>query len=503
MPEPPRHKGGPMWTKNNLQQLVKEKLSDYVFVVASNRQPYVHTRQRGKIAVNRGSGGVITALDPIMQASSGLWVAWGNGDADRKASDPHGKLSVPPEDPAYTLKRVWLSKQEEIGYYYGFSNEAVWPLCHTAFNRPIFRKEDWDSYVRVNEKFADAIASELKGRKGFVWIQDYHLCLLAKLLKEKLPGQVITAHFWHIPWPSHETFRICPQKKEILEGLLANDLLGFHIRYHCNNFVDTVDRELESKIDRERNSVVRGGHETLVRPFPISVDHADISEEINSPPILALEQQLQDEFALSGKKVLLGLDRIDYTKGIPERLLAVDRLLEKHPELAEQFVFLQMGEISRLHIPRYKQLNDEINALVEQINWKHSTDSWKPIVLIRRHLNYPEPLAFYKLGDACVASSLHDGMNLVAKEYVCAAAPEKGMLVLSQFTGASRELTDAVLINPYDREQFSDGLYTALTMPPEERQRRMSRMKSGIASNNIYRWAGKIISELLKIEFAE
>ncbi|HOX23775.1 MAG TPA: trehalose-6-phosphate synthase, partial [Elusimicrobiales bacterium] len=321
--------------------------------------------------------------------------------------------------------------------------------------------------------------------------------------KKRLPGQVITAHFWHIPWPSHETFRICPQKKELLEGLLANDLLGFHIRHHCNNFLDTVDKELECKIDRERTSVVMRGHETLIRAFPISVDYDDIVEETSANPVLVQEEQLLDEFGLAGRKVILGLDRIDYTKGIPERLLAIDRLLEKHPELAEQFVFVQMGEISRLHIPRYKQLNDEINALVEQINWKHSTDTWKPITLIRRHLNYPEPLAFYRTANVCVVSSLHDGMNLVAKEYICAVPDVKGMLVLSQFTGASRELTDAILINPYDREQFADALYAAITMPAEEKQKRMSKMKSAIAANNIYRWAGKIISELLKIEFKE
>ncbi|NLO91116.1 MAG: trehalose-6-phosphate synthase [Elusimicrobia bacterium] len=471
--------------------------------MVSNREPYIHVQQRGKIAVNRGSGGVITALDPILQSCNGLWVAWGNGDGDKRASGPSGKVAVPPDNPSYTLKRVWLTKQEEIGYYYGFSNEAIWPLCHTAFTRPVFRKEDWESYLKVNEKFADAIAEELQGRKAFVWIQDYHLCMLPKFLKEKLPNQTITAHFWHIPWPSYETFRICPQKREILEGLLANDLLGFHIRYHCNNFLDTVDRELESKIDRERQSIIRGGHETLIRPFPISVDYTDIRQMVQKPVVEDMARQLTEEFGLSGKKVLLGLDRLDYTKGIPERLLAVDRLLELRPELAEKFVFLQMGEISRLHIPRYKQLNDEINMLVEQINWKHSTDTWKPIILIRRHLNYPEPLAFFKLGDVCIVSPLHDGMNLVAKEYVVSSEGGNGMLVLSQFAGASRELTEAVTINPYDREQFAEALYSALTMPEEERRKRMSRMSKTVEENNIYRWAGKMISELLKIEFAE
>ncbi|MFA5160971.1 MAG: trehalose-6-phosphate synthase [Elusimicrobiales bacterium] len=492
-----------MWTKSGLQKLTREKLSDYVFVTASNRQPYVHNNKFGKVTVSRGSGGVITALDPVMQACNGVWVAWGNGDADKKAADASGRLAVPPDNPAYTLKRIWLSKADEIGYYYGFSNEAIWPLCHTVFNRPAFRQEDWDSYVKVNRKFADAIAAELQGRKAFVWIQDYHLCLLPAMLKEKLPNQIISAHFWHIPWPAHEVFRIFPRKKEILEGLLANDMLGFHIRLHCSNFLDVVDRELECKIDRERHSVVRGGRETLVRPFPISVDYADIRKSLSLQKIKELKQQITEEFPIGGKKLLLGLDRIDYTKGIPERLLAVDRMLEKHPELAEQFVFLQMGELSRLHIPRYKQLNDEINSLVEQINWKHSTDSWKPIILIRRHLNYPEPLAFYDLGDVCVVSSLHDGMNLVAKEYVAAAGEDKGMLVLSRFTGASRELTDAVLINPYDREQFAEALYSAVTMPQEERRRRMLKMKQVVEENNIYRWAGKIISELLKLDFAE
>jgi alpha,alpha-trehalose-phosphate synthase [UDP-forming] len=492
-----------MWTKKDLQELIRDKMGDYLFIVVSNRQPYVHVFKKGKAECNRGAGGVITALDPVMQACHGLWVAFGNGEADRKVADSQGKIKVPPEKPTYILKRVWLSKEEEDGYYYGYSNEALWPLCHMAFERPTFRKEDWDYYVKVNKKFAEAVIAELGDKKAFVWVQDYHLCLLPKFLKEMAPNQLIVAHFWHIPWPNYETFRICPQKKEILEGLLANDLLGFHIRYHCDNFIEAIDRELESKIDRERFAVVRKKHETIIRPYPISVDFEGISAMANSPEVLKAKNDLIEEFGLSGLKVLLGLDRIDYTKGIPERIMAVGRLFEKHPDLKEKVVFLQMGEISRIHIPKYKALNDEINALVEQTNWKHSTNGWKPIILVRRHLSFSELLAFYRLGEVCIVSSLHDGMNLVAKEFLSSRSDEKGTLVLSQFTGASRELTDAILVNPYDREQFSEGIFAALSLSDDENKKQVTKMRQLIQQSNIFRWAGKIISELLKFEFKE
>lgn len=492
-----------MWTKKDLQDLIKEKLGGYLFIVVSNRQPYVHVFKKGKVECQRGAGGVVTALDPVMRACNGLWVAFGNGDADSKVTDKDGKIKVPPEDPAYTLKRVYLTKEEEEGYYYGYSNEALWPLCHMAFQRPTFRAENWESYKKVNRKFAEAVVKEVGDKKAFVWIQDYHLCLLPKYLKEMAPDKLIVAHFWHIPWPSHEVFRICPQKKELLEGLLGNDLLGFHIRYHCSNFFDTVDKELESKLDRERLAVVRQGHETLVRPYPISVDFEGIGQAAESPAVAQAQKDLVEEFSLTGQKVLLGLDRLDYTKGIPERLLALERLLEKHPEHAEKIVFLQMGEISRIHLPQYKLINDEINALVERINWKFSTDTWKPVILVRRHLSFSEILAFYRIGDICLVSSLHDGMNLVAKEFVCSRTDESGMLILSQFAGASRELTDSLLVNPYDREQFSDAIHTALTLKDEDRKKLMSKMRAVVQQNNIYRWAGKIISELLKFEFKE
>ncbi len=492
-----------MWTKETLHQFIKEKMGDYLFVVVSNREPYVHIYKKGKIDYIRGSGGVVTALDPVMQACNGLWVVNGSGEADRRVVDAQGKVAVPPENPSYALKRISLTKEEENGYYYGYSNEAIWPLCHMAFQRPMFRVEDWEMYKEVNKKFAKAVLDEIGDRKAFVWIQDYHFCLLPQYLKEKAPSQLVVAHFWHIPWPGYEIFRICPQKKEILEGLLANDLLGFHIRIHCDGFLTAIDREVESKIDRERFSVVKSGHETLIRPYPISVDFVGISSMADSEKVRQAQEVLKEEFQLSGQRLLLGIDRIDYTKGIPERMLAVDRLLEKHPEYKEKIVFLQVGEISRLHIPRYKDLNDEINALVEQINWKHSTDNWKPIILVRRHMTFCELVALNRLCEVALITSLHDGMNLVAKEFVSSRTDLKGVLLLSRFTGASRELTDAVLVNPYDREETADAIFAALNFSLEEQQKRMAKMRQVVETNNIFRWAGKVISELLKFEFKE
>ena len=492
-----------IWTKESLQALIKDNMSDYVFVVVSSRQPYVHVYNKGKIEWNRGAGGVVTALDPIMRACNGLWVAYGNGDADSKVTDARGKIRVPPHKPSYTLKRVWLTKDEEDGFYYGYTNQTLWPLCHLAFQRPVFNSSNWEYYRQVNRKFAEKVIEEIGDKKAFVWIQDYHFTLLPKYLKEMAPTQLIIAHFWHIPWPSHEVFRICPQKYEILDGMLSSDLLGFHIQYHCQNFLETVDREIECKIDREKNSVKRGDRETMIRPYPISVDFDGVGEYTELPEVKKAMKSLKQEYNIGDKRLIIGIDRIDYTKGIPERLLAIDMLLERHPEWKEKIVFIQMGVISRIHIPKYRQLNDEVNALVEDINWKHSTTDWDPILLARRHLSYSELLAFYKMCDLCVVSSIHDGMNLVAKEFVASRTDEGAALVLSQFTGASRELDGAVLINPYDRVNFAEAVHEALSFSDDERKRRMRKMRETIRNNNIYSWAGRVLSALLKFEFQE
>lgn len=487
-----------MWTKKDLEDFVKNRFVDTKLIVVSNREPFQHNFREGKIECIKPAGGVVTALDPIMRACGGTWVAFGSGNADRQAADKQGRLKVPPENPQYTLRRVWLTREEEEKYYYGFSNEALWPLCHVVYHRPVFRADDWEIYRRVNQKFAEAVLEEIKEDKAIVFIQDYHLTLLPKFLKERRPDIPII-QFWHIPWPNSEMFRVCPYGEELLKGLLANDILGFHIRYHCNNFLDTVDRAFEARVDRERTSVHFGGHETLVRSFGISVDFETLSALAQSSSVEQKIKELQEEYALYGKKVLTGLDRLDYTKGIPERLLAYGRLLEKYPEYREKVVFLQIGALSRVHLQVYKDLNDEVNAIVEQINWKYATDSWQPVILARRQLAYPEILALFRLSEATLVTSLHDGMNLVAKEFVASRFDELGSLILSRFTGASRELDTALLVNPFDREQTAEAMHQALQMPAEEQKKRMNRLRAVVQENNIYNWAWKILNELPRI----
>ena len=484
--------------RERLQKTVRQKLKAYHIIVVSNREPYLHYLKEGKIAYLKPAGGAAHTLDSILQATGGTWIAYGSGNADRKVVDAEGKIRLPPDEPAYTLKRIWLTKEQTDGYYYGFSNQAIWPLCHVVYTRPIFRQRDWDYYQQVNRIFAEAVLKEAGKEKAFVWIQDYHLALVAKYIKEKRKD-IICAQFWHIPWPNPEAFRICPMKKEILEGLLANDMLGFHLRYYGANFMNTVKGEIEARIDKEKTSITSHGHETIIRGFPISVDFQKISRDVNSQAVKERATRFREEFSLTeNMKVILGLDRIDYTKGIPERLRAIGRFLEKYPEYKERFVFIQMGALSRVHIFQYRNLNDEINDLVEKVNWRHSTENWSPIIFVRRTLSHLETLAFYRLGDVCVVSSLHDGMNIVAKEYICANNNLEGMLVLSRFTGAARELGEAVLINPYDIEDFADKIKEALKMPKKEKAERMVKLRETVAENDIYRWANKFINELAK-----
>lgn len=489
-----------LWTEAKLRDLIRAKVGENALYVVSNREPYMHVIDEPAALPRciRPASGVVTAIDPILRACGGTWIAHGSGNADKKFVNSKNKLGVPPEDTRYILKRVWLSKEEEDGYYYGFANEGLWPLCHNTHTRPIFRENDWQAYKKVNQKFADSVLEEFPVKSPFIFIQDYHFTLLPKMIKEKRPDATV-ALFWHIPWPTSESFSICPYQEEILGGMLGCDLIGFHVQNHCNNFLDTANRLLESRVDTEKFSVVRFGKETFVRSFPISVN-GRLDKRTDAGELEKEIERLKKEFELEGKIVGVGVERIDYTKGIIERILAIDRFLEKYPQYKKKFVFIQLAAPSRTHIKRYHDLIGEIDELVEKKNWQHREDNWKPILYLKKHFSADEITPFYQLGDFCIVSSLHDGMNLVAKEYVAAKKDLPGALILSQFTGAARELTDAILINPYSIEEFADSIALAIEMPIEEKIKRMENMRRIVSENNVYRWAANIITELTALK---
>lgn len=493
-----RAAGQSQWTAESLAADLQARLGSGRLFVVSNREPYIHNRRGKSIEVTVPPSGLVTALEPVLVACDGVWLAHGSGTADRDVVDRYNRLKVPPDDPRYTLRRVWLTKDEEEGYYYGFANEGLWPLCHIAHTRPIFRHSDWKQYQAVNRKFADALYEEMRNTENpVVLVQDYHFALLPRMIKQKRPDARV-AIFWHIPWPNQEAFGICPWQRELVDGLLGADLIGFHIQSHCNNFLQTADRALESRIDWEHFTVQRLGHTTTVHPFPISVDAdrpTDISGEAIPDDRSALLKTLDVDALFLG----IGVDRLDYTKGILERFLAIERFLEKVPRYQGQFTFVQIGAPSRSHLKRYHDLEAEIEAEAGRINWRFQRDKWRPIVLLKRQHSHQEIEPYYKAADLCLVTSLHDGMNLVAKEFVASRADEGGVLILSVFTGASRELRDALQVNPYDIDQTAESIRTALEMDPEKKQERMRQMRRTIREHNIYWWAGTLIAELCEL----
>ncbi len=487
-----------MWNREQLSELITTQLGNRKFIVVSNREPYIHRYSAAGIECVCPASGMTTAIDPLMMASGGTWIAHGSGDADAEVVDARDSVPVPPENPSYRLRRVWLTRQEEEGYYYGLANRALWPLCHVTFTRPHFDESDWNTYRRVNEKFADAVIEEAAGEPAVVFIQDYHFCLLSKMLKER-GGDLRVMQFFHIPWPNHEMLRPFPWKEELIEGMLGNDLLGFHIRYHCQNFLSTVDRFLEAKIDQEQSEVVRGGHSTMVRPFPISIDAQSHAEKAVSPEITSRMDHWRKRLRLGDRMLGLGIERLDYTKGIPERLKGYERFLQDHPDAHGNIVFLQIAVPSRSHIDEYQEIEEEVDDIVEKINWKYGRSNWQPVVLIKEHQKAEEMMALHRLARFMVVSSLHDGMNLVAKEFVMSREDEAGVLILSRFTGAYRELEQAVGINPFAIHEIAQAIELAAVMPHEDQTMRMKRMREQVLQNNVYRWAGKCLLTLLRM----
>jgi trehalose-6-phosphate synthase len=490
------------WTAERLRVSLQAKLhGDSVFVV-SNREPYMHVfdEKENTIRMLVPASGLVTALEPVLQACGGTWIANGSGNADRDVVNEKDQLRVPPHHPTYTLRRVWLSEEEDRGYYEGFSNEGLWPLCHIAHTRPLFRPGDWMYYQRINRRFADAVLEEMEGTQSPVLlVQDYHFALLPRMVKESRPD-VRVAVFWHIPWPNAEAFGICPWQRELVDGLLGADLIGFHIQTHCNNFLQTVDRAVEALTDWDRFEVSRKGHLTRVRPYPISVA---FPKENTAAEVVRITGEgrgaLFSELGVEASLLGIGVDRLDYTKGIIERFRGVERFLELYPNYQRRFTFVQIGAPSRTDIPRYQQFLDEVTAEADRINARLQSGRWKPIVLLKRHHSHEEIERYFRAASVCLVTSLHDGMNLVSKEFVAARDDNRGALILSTFAGAARELSDALLVNPYDVDQVAHAIFQALEFNEEEQAARMSRMRKMVYEHNVYRWAANLLTDLTEI----
>ncbi len=486
------------WVPETMRRILHEDLRGDEIIIVSNREPYIHVHGADGIEIQRPASGVVTALEPVMRACSGTWIAHGSGSADRATVDAHDHVQVPPDNPSYRIRRVWLSKEEEAGYYYGFANEGMWPLCHIAHTRPTFRATDWAMYVAVNQRFADVLVQEAKTANPIVLVQDYHFALLPRLIRERLPAATIIT-FWHIPWPNPEGFGICPWRSEILDGLLGSTVLGFHTQFHCNNFFDTVGRYMEARIDRETFSISYLGQQTEVHRYPISIEWPPAALK-GQPSVPDARLEIRAMLNLPADAMVgVGVERLDYTKGILERFAAIQRALELAPELVGKFCFIQIAAPSRQSIDEYQSFEAKVRALARQINDRFGRPGYNPIELRIQHHDAREVLRYCRAADFCLVTSLHDGMNLVAKEFVAARDDERGVLILSLFAGASRELVDALIVNPYDIEQTAGAILLALRMPPDEQRARMRSMRHLVREFNVYRWAGRMLLDAARL----
>ena len=475
-------------------------LSPRPLVVVSNREPYQHTYDDDRnIHWSPTTGGVAVALDALMRERGGVWIAHGSGAADREVVDADDRVLVPPDAPSYALRRLWLNDLESTKYYEGFANEGLWPLCHEAHVRPVFRALDWESYQLVNNRFAEVIETELPDLSAPVFIQDYHLALVAANLRHRLPG-VKTGLFWHIPWPSSGRLRICPWRRDLLAGLLGNDLIAFQLDRDRRNFLVAAREELP--VETTRNTVRVGNRIVAVKAVPIGVDYDRIQQISRHPSLVGEKARLRQELGIDTPIIGIGVDRLDYTKGVLERLDAIELLLQRRADLREHLTFVQIGVPSRSSLKSYVDVAEAIDRKVADINSRYGSGRG-PIRYRKSALRIRRLVALYRLADFCIVSSLHDGMNLVAKEFVAAREDDDGVLVLSEMAGAAQQLQDASIINPYDVEGFATAIERAIDMPFEERQRRMRAMRRVVAGRNIFGWASDILEDLERLNLRE
>lgn len=476
------------------------------WIVVSNREPYEHRRQAARLVCQRTDGGLTAALDPVLRRLGGTWVAWGSGPADREAVGPGDVIEVPPASPAYRLRRVWLSAEEVSGGYLGYANEVLWPLCHLTLDRVAYRQAYWDGYRSLNQRFAQAVLEEIDRQPGAaVWVHDFHLALLPRLIKQAAPHVPVSV-FWHIPWPGPEIFQILPEQQAVLEGLLAADSIVFQTPGYARLFGLCAQELLNAIVDPSTQTVSYKGHWIRLAAQPISVDARGFAKQARTRRVEAIMKRERERLGLfPGLRVGLGVDRLDYTKGLLKRLWALDTFFTRYPAYRGRFTFLQIGVPTRGAVEAYRQYRNEIRQTVDAINQRHSTmgprgaRTWRPIIYHEGRIGRATLVAYYRLADLALVSSVYDGMNLVAKEYVASQVDETGVLLISQLTGAAKELTEALRINPYDTEGVAAAIKQALEMPRAERRRRMRALRAYLEKHDLRAWVRGCLSEAARV----
>jgi len=464
----------------------KEKL-----IVVSNRVPYNVKKVKGKIQYKKSVGGLVTALDPILCHRGGQWIGW-NGYSGY-SRDLKGKFVVGKDCDleGYSLKLINLSAKELKNFYHGFANRALWPLFHGFISQSYFDNNNFFFYRKINNRFANRILEEASGNE-IIWIHDYQLCITPASLRERSRKKLKIIFFLHIPFPNYETFRVLPWDKEILEGLLGNDLIGFQTSRDAHNFLECCKNILDLQVDFKDKKISYDGRVIDVGGFPISIDFDHFNDLAKNRETVKYRKNIKD---LGGDaKVIISVERLDYTKGIKERLKAVDRFFTKYPEYLKKVVFLQIAVPSRTKIREYIELKKEIDEMVGNINGKYSDGLWSPIQYLFKALPQQELAALYKYSDICMVNSLRDGMNLIGKEFASCNISEEGVLILSELAGAAEELGDySLMVNPYDTEEVADTLRKAINMHGHTRKKMMQGLRGQISENNIYKWADNFL----------
>jgi trehalose 6-phosphate synthase len=425
-----------------------------------------------------------------MQRQKGIWVAWGSGNADFMVCGPENKVIVPEEEPQYALKRIQLTTKEIENYYHGFSNSVLWPLFHLFIEKVHPQQDYWNTYQKVNKKFAHTVLSEMK-KDEFIWIHDYHLSLVPYFIRKEKPDAKI-AFFWHIPWPPWEVFGSLPQRDDLLKGLLSSDFIGLHTKSYVKNFIDCALKNETVHLNRKENILLSEDKKTKIRPIPLGISYSDFADSVLSKNAIKKAKRLKKMH--KNRNIILGLDRLDYTKGILDRLKAYESFLEQYPEFKEKIVLVQIASPSRNKIDEYCAMKKEIDEAVGNINGRFGNEEWTPVIYFSRRMTQQSLLAYYKAADVSLITPLRDGMNLIAKEYA-ASKDDDGVLILSEFAGAAEELNDAILVNPFDVQKTAGAIKTAIEMPAEEKKQRFQSMKQKVKDRDSDWWLNSFLKE--------